>query len=133
VTDETEERAVGEKPPIAEQDRLAEDGGGDRHVHWIAHIAIEAGNDEVLGRGDRRRRTEPLQRTNESTSPPTPARIGAAPTKLVSSTPTNDNRNSQREIHQGTNPASTQGTNTKKMAVPMTAAVLRLDTIRCTP
>jgi hypothetical protein len=46
----------------------------------------------------------------------------------VSSTPRNDDRNSQREIHHETTPASTQGTNTKKMAVPMTAAVLRMDT-----
>jgi hypothetical protein len=47
----------------------------------------------------------------------------------VSSTPRNDNLNSQCEIHHGTTPATTQGTNTKKMAVPMTAAVLRVDTI----
>ena len=56
--------------------------------------------------------------------------FSAAPTKRVSSTPRNDNWNSQREIHHGTTPASTQGTNTKKMAVPMTAAALRMDTIR---
>jgi hypothetical protein len=70
------------------------------------------------------------KRTNESTSPATPARISAASTKRVSSTPRNDNWNSQREIHHGTTPASTQGTNTKKMAVPMTPAALRMDTIR---
>jgi hypothetical protein len=57
-------------------------------------------------------------------------RIIAEQTKRVSSTPKNDNLNSQREIHHGTTPATTQGTNTKKMAVPMTAAVLRMDTIR---
>jgi hypothetical protein len=59
VAEEPEDRAVGEQPPIAEQDRLAENDGGDRHVDWIAHISIEAGNDEMLGRGDRRRRAEP--------------------------------------------------------------------------
>jgi AMP-binding enzyme C-terminal domain/Dioxygenase len=35
-------------------------------------------------------------------------------------------KNSQREIHHGTTPATTQGTNTKKMVVPMTAAFLRI-------
>ncbi|MGC1296314.1 MAG: hypothetical protein WA869_14870, partial [Alloacidobacterium sp.] len=129
---EPHEPAVSHETPVAEQDRLAQNDGDDGNVHGIAHVAIQAGNDEVLGRGDRRRRAEPLQRkrTNESTSPATPARISAAPTKRVSSTPRNDNWNSQREIHHGTTPASTQGTHTKKMAVPMTAAALRMDTIR---
>jgi hypothetical protein len=48
----------------------------------------------------------------------------------VSSTPRNDNLNSRREIHHGTTPATTQGANAKKMVVPMTAVVLRIDTIR---
>jgi hypothetical protein len=131
VADEAEDRAVGEQPPIAKQDRLAENDGGDRHVDWIAHIAIEAGNDEVLGRAIGAGVPSPCsaKRPNESTSPDTPARISAEPTKRVSSTPRNDNLNSQCEIHHGTTPATTQGTNTKKMAVPMTAAVLRMDTI----
>src|SRR6516165_11997143 len=105
---------------------------GNRHVHWIAHIAIEAGNARcwvgAIGAGVPS--PSSAKRTNESTSPTTPARISAAPTKRVSSTPRNDDLNSQREIHHGTTPPSTQGTNTKKMAVPMTATVLRMDTIR---
>src|SRR5258708_5434197 len=41
------------------------------------------------------------KRPNESTSPDTPARISAETTKRVSSTPRNDNLNSQCEIHHG--------------------------------
>jgi ABC-type cobalamin/Fe3+-siderophores transport system ATPase subunit len=59
-----------------------------------------------------------------------PATINSIPTARVACRSKNGGRNSQREIHHGTTPASTQGTNTKKMAVPMTAAALRMDTIR---
>ena len=112
--------------------RLAQNDGDDGNVHGIAHVAIEAGNNEVLGRGDRRRRAEPLQRKarKRSTSPGKPATINSIPTARVACRSKNGGRNSQREIHHGTTPASTQGTNTKKMAVPMTAAALRMDTIR---
>ena len=37
VADEAEDRAVGEQPPIAKQDRLAENDGGDRHLEGHGH------------------------------------------------------------------------------------------------
>ena len=129
---EPHEPAVSHETRVAEQDRLAQNDGDDGNVHGIAHVAIEAGNDEVLGRGDRRRRAEPCsaKRANELTSPGKPATINSIPTARVACRSKNGGRNSQREIHHGTTPASTQGTNTKKVAVPMTAAALRMDTIR---
>ena len=51
---------VGEQDPPAEQQRLADDRGGDGEVHRVPDVAVEPADDEPLGRRDGRRRPDPL-------------------------------------------------------------------------
>src|SRR6516165_12418095 len=56
------DRSVLEHRYAAEQEALTDDQRGDRDVHRIAHVPIEPGDNEVLGRHHWSRRTETLQR-----------------------------------------------------------------------
>src|SRR5215467_7420241 len=56
------DRSVLQHRYAAEQEALTDDQRGDRDVHRIAHIPIDPGDNEVLGRHHGSRRTETLQR-----------------------------------------------------------------------
>jgi hypothetical protein len=53
-------RGVEQEAELAQQQRLAGDGGESRQVHRIADVAVEPADHQPLGRGDRRRRAQAL-------------------------------------------------------------------------
>src|SRR5215471_2835469 len=54
--------SVTEQPGVAEEESLAEDHRQHSHVHGVAHVTIEPGHDQMLGRRDGRRRPQALDR-----------------------------------------------------------------------
>ena len=51
---------VGEQLEPAEEQRLPNDGRRHRQVHWVAHVPVQAADDESLGGRDGRRRPSTL-------------------------------------------------------------------------
>ena len=57
---EPHHQSVLEKRDAAEQQSLTEDQRDYGHIHGVAHVPIESGDDQMLRRGDRRRRPQAL-------------------------------------------------------------------------
>jgi hypothetical protein len=53
-------RGVRHQDQPAQQQGLPSDGGQDGQVHRVAHVPVEAADDQLPGRGDRRRGAHPL-------------------------------------------------------------------------
>src|SRR5262249_19071575 len=110
-------------PP--QQNRLAEDRGVEREVYGVAHVRVQAADDEVRGGATGAGVPSPstTNRANADTSMAVPATTSTAPSTRSGTRWDSGAPGCQPVISHGTSPTMVPGARAKKTALPAAAAV----------